>query len=896
MTWAVSTAAAPEADRFVYSRSRSGLMIRTGSSEDRLAHNQGVHLAPRISPDGTGVLYSSFEVPVELDDCGIGLWIVEVQGGAKARICDGQQGVWSLDGGAILFQRAGRLIERDLASGAERPVSPEGGPPLAHPAYAGGSGIVCVDGAGKRLYRIRAEGNPQLEPLLEGEFRSAPRCSPDGKTLAYQNGAHIHVLDLVTGETRQLTFDPGIQTSPAWSADGTGLCYAQAVAPFEPLWEIRHVALAEPWAAHRVERRVHPTFDWRGTSPDAWSRRMLRGGSLTLWRGPKALDLAEALKAEGRPGWERVAADTVAAAEQGSLIVENDWLLVSFSADGIVLAPKAEEGAKDRVVLSVAGMGVLAAAQAARNTAEEVVVEVRFSDGGEKTAKASFRVPRTRPFVEVTPPEQTAAIQAQAGLSAVVVPDWFANDLIVMPEEARAGESIALPQTPVALGCIEETGSTLMLAAVGEHQALAVANGPDGKGLTGITVSAAGQHSEVPNPKSKIQSPKSAVVVAVLAGRRMWPRPNVAPGAQGKSWRVSWEKPFHAAWRLAAQGKEGASARTWDEEALARLGFGPLLIDPPLAAAPEAAVTYAWRRDAHTPEDVLLPVDILVDVLGIQGYADAFDVAGVRGYRSGLNGVPIRELSLRGSDWRPWVSYAENDGYGVLEVMAAAFPAGTPGTRSLLTGLGNDALDLLNGLDARIQEYDEALQHIAAFCTSRGDGALAAIAAQAQEALQVGQGARRTDIAWARRALEAVLGILGTRGDRRLQDVLALCELFEDEPKARETRESLAIVGAKEGRLWHDDVICYELTYEDEFSDFSRACRRVLRERGEILAGNRAAMQGIRDAAGRLVTADPERKEAADQLRAMTQACLRHRQFLEGDWRGEEPLEGGEAS
>ena len=206
----------------------------------------------------------------------------------------------------------------------------------------------------------------------------------------------------------------------------------------------------------------------------------------------------------------------------------------------------------------------------------------------------------------------------------------------------------------------------------------------------------------------------------------------------------------------------------------------------------------------------------------------------------------------------------------------------------LLTHLGNDAIDLLRGLDARIGEYEGALGQVAAFCRSRAMGGLAS---QAEEALRLGQGARRTDVATAARTLEGLLGILGTRGSRRLQDLLALCELFENDPKARETREALAMLGAKEGRLWHDDVICYEISYEDEFEAFWRCCRRALGERQPTLERYRAALQHLRDAAGRLVTTTPQCKEAADELRAMTQAVLRNRQFLEGDWRGEKPLE-----
>jgi len=844
-------------------------MLRTGSSEDRLAYNQGAHLSPRISPDGTKVLFSSYEVPEEVEDCGVGLWVVDTGGTTKERVCDGEQGAWSHDGDAILFQRAGRLVERELGSGTERVVSPEGAPALAYPTYAGDAGIVCADESGERLYLIGAAAKPELESLAEGEFRGAARCSPDGTTLAYQDGAHIHLLDLATRETRQLTLDPGVQAAPVWGADGRGLCYAQAVSPFEPLWEIRHVAMAEPWVADRVERRVHAGFDWRGSSPEPWSHRTLRGGSLTLWRG---------LEIEARQGWKRVPPPAPGGGPvHDGLVVENDWLDVFVSADGVVLVPQAEQGSKARVAVSVeddeAGTATrVSASRVTRHTADEVEVEIRFSDGGGVSADVTLRVPRTRPVVEIRPGEGAVRVRLDAAMTVAVGPDWFGNDLVVAPDPGRAGEAIALPRTPVALGCLAETGGTLMVVAPGQDQAFAVTSRAAGERLTGLTVSTAGE----------------GVAVAVLAGRRMWPRADLAAGAGGEQWRVTWSKPFQAAWRLAVHGEAASFARTWDEEALGRLGQGALPVEAPFDANLHAAVIYAWGRDAHTPEDVLMPVDVLVDVLDIRGYADAFDVEGVRGHRSGLQDTPFREVSTRGADWRPWSSFAKAGEYGALEVMAAAFPAGTPGTRSLLAHLGNDAIDLLKGLDARIGEYEGTLGQVAAFCRSRAMGGLAA---QAEETLRLEEGARRTDAATAARALDGLLAILGTRDNRRLHDLLALCELFENDPRASEFREAMGVVGAKEGRLWHDDVVYYEIRYEDEFEVFWRCCRRALGERQRIIERYRAAVQHIRDAAGRLVTTTPQCKGAADELRAMTQAVLRNRQFLEGDWRGEKPLE-----
>ena len=48
----------------------------------------------------------------------------------------------------------------------------------------------------------------------------------------------------------------------------------------------------------------------------------------------------------------------------------------------------------------------------------------------------------------------------------------------------------------------------------------------------------------------------------------------------------------------------------------------------------------------------------------------------------------------------------------------------------------------------------------------------------------------------------------------------------------------------------------------------------------------------IRDNAGLAIIERPEAKDAAQQVRELTQKVLRNRYYLEDDWRGEMPWEG----
>ena len=102
-----------------------------------------------------------------------------------------------------------------------------------------------------------------------------------------------------------------------------------------------------------------------------------------------------------------------------------------------------------------------------------------------------------------------------------------------------------------------------------------------------------------------------------------------------------------------------------------------------------------------------------------------------------------------------------------------------------------------------------------------------------------------------------------------------------------------SFLAAREGRLWHNDTLRFELWYDDNFRAFARACTRFLRERQRILSEYRAWVKGTRDQTAELILSDPTFKTVGDELRRKTQAVLRDRYYLEGDWRGETPLPVG---
>jgi hypothetical protein len=313
---------------------------------------------------------------------------------------------------------------------------------------------------------------------------------------------------------------------------------------------------------------------------------------------------------------------------------------------------------------------------------------------------------------------------------------------------------------------------------------------------------------------------------------------------------------------------------------------------------PERAVVYAWGRDVLTPAEVLVPTDILADVWGIEGYLTRLDIEGVQGYRTADAGTPFRNVSLHSAGWHPAFAHEEpTEEFGVLEVMGSVFPVDNDGVRTLLRHLGDDALGLLKGLDDRIGEYEQLLRDLAVFCEARKsedrDGFLAALGAQANDLLQSDRNPQRTTIAQVEKALQTVHAVVGTRDRLTLTAFQAFCRLPGNEEWAAILDEFKGYLAAKEGRLWHNDTVRFELWYDDGFEEFSRRCVAFARERQRILSEYRTWIKRTCDSTAQAIIAHPEFKTTGDELRQSSHAVLRNRYYLEGDWRGETPLATG---
>jgi TolB protein len=204
-----------------------------GANQRRITINRNLNVFPNWSPDGRSIAYTSYRTGVQ-DIVISNIYAATMETPTKG---SGQNWlpVFSPDGTRIAFistrdgnseiysmNRDGSNVQRLTNNPAidSTPTWSPNGAQIAFTSERTGSPqvyIMNVDGSGLRrvsyeTYADRATWSPA--PLNEIAF--AARTGP---------GFDIKILNIASGETRQITFGEGTNESPAWSPNGRHLAF-----------------------------------------------------------------------------------------------------------------------------------------------------------------------------------------------------------------------------------------------------------------------------------------------------------------------------------------------------------------------------------------------------------------------------------------------------------------------------------------------------------------------------------------------------------------------------------------------------------------------------------------------------------------------------------------------
>jgi TolB protein len=204
-----------------------------GANPRRITINRALNVFPNWSPDARSIVYTSYRTGQP------DILISNIYAGTMEMPTKGTSQNWlpvfSPDGSKIAFtsNRDGNpelyVMDRDgsdvrrLTNNPEIDTTPTWSPTGNQIAFTSGrSGtpqiyVIGVDGAGlRRISQESYADRPTWSPAPLNEIAFSARSGP---------GFDIKVLNIGTGETRQITFGEGTNESPAWSPNGRHLAF-----------------------------------------------------------------------------------------------------------------------------------------------------------------------------------------------------------------------------------------------------------------------------------------------------------------------------------------------------------------------------------------------------------------------------------------------------------------------------------------------------------------------------------------------------------------------------------------------------------------------------------------------------------------------------------------------
>lgn len=203
-----------------------------GGTAVALTAGPAYHFEPAWSPDGRRIALT-MDLGGNLD-----IGVVGAEGGAVTRVTTDAgidvEPAWSADGGSLYFvsarARGLHIFRHDFATNADSSITPEAGEQIQPAVSPDGKQLAYVApvpgrlGTGGIWVRPIQGGAPTMVHYEEGEYRTKPVWTPDGKSFLFVSDAvgsnDVGILSVAGGNPIRLTADGRDEYAPSPSPDG----------------------------------------------------------------------------------------------------------------------------------------------------------------------------------------------------------------------------------------------------------------------------------------------------------------------------------------------------------------------------------------------------------------------------------------------------------------------------------------------------------------------------------------------------------------------------------------------------------------------------------------------------------------------------------------------------
>ena len=240
-------------------------------------------------------------------------------------------------------------------------------------------------------------------------------------------------------------------------------------------------------------------------------------------------------------GWDLLPEDDTEHRFSGDLVIFNGRLSVVFrqGGPGAEVYSRGAKGLTPRAVLRPASIGPdirLESVAVVENSAGQVVIDARFraGDGAKAAFGASLSAGQT--FLKTEGRAGLKALAVEAPSRFAVLPDFFADDIVV--------DAAEIPIDEAELPC-----ENFMLNMLGDSDAIVMTVSNDRRQDVRIRLSGSGADRKI--RQSEITyDPDGKIWIAVLEGSNIWHRRDVAADDAGKIVSLDWKMPYPAQWRV----------------------------------------------------------------------------------------------------------------------------------------------------------------------------------------------------------------------------------------------------------------------------------------------------------------------------------------------------------